>query len=72
MADRARNDIFLWVIHGSKGDVVDLRIDLAPAQEAEVIELAKHANSRERHLQSTYTAENLNRIRTLTCGVDGT
>jgi integrase len=73
IADGARKDVLRWVTHGPEGDIVDLyttlpwhalceevarlKIDLAPAQEAEVIELAKYANSRERHLQSTYTAE---------------
>ena len=43
--------------HALCEEVARLKIDLAPAQEAEVIVLAKYANSRERHLQSTYTAE---------------
>jgi len=82
MAEGARKDILRWVTHGPKGDIVDLyttlpwhtlceevarlKIDLAPAQEAQVIALANYANSRDRHLHSTYTAENSKPIPVLT------
>jgi hypothetical protein len=36
--------------HALCEEVERLKIDLAPTQEAEVIELAKYANSRDRHL----------------------
>ena len=74
LADGGRKDVLRWITHGPEGgDIIDLyttlpwhtlceevarlKIDLRPA-EAEVIALAKYANSREPHLHSTYTAEN--------------
>jgi integrase len=78
MADGARKDILRWVTHGPEGEhttlpwhtlceeVARLRIDLSPAREAEVMALAKYANSRDRHLQSTYTAEIPKPFRVLT------
>ena len=77
LTDGGRKDILRWITHGPEGDIIDLyttlpwhtlceevarlKIDLAPA-EAQVIALAKYANSREPHLHSTYTGENSKEI----------